>query len=205
MDPKSADVIGGFNRFLDDQRKEPGVVRMMMTHFSTDVEPLTPAIPLYEVPYLTPATYTPGGNTALLDAVAQAVRGADREARPEDRVLCLVITDGEENSSRETTFAEVQAIIHEREARGNWTFAYLGAAPERWSRRTGTGRSSSLPFSDGDPRASFMRASDSTRRYRSSPMRSTRSFFAPDEPPPASQQPPSGQTPSNQATPDRRL
>src|SRR5688572_9962720 len=103
METKSSDVIGGFNRFLTDQKKGPGMARMIVTQFHTEVTPPTPAVPIHEMLPLTHANYTPGGGTALLDAVAQTVGHADREARPDDRVLCLVITDGEENSSRETT------------------------------------------------------------------------------------------------------
>src|SRR5437867_4552427 len=166
MGPKSADVVGGFNRFLDDQKKGPGVARVILTQFNTEVTPPTPAVPIHEVLPLTPSTYTPGGNTALLDAIAQTVGRADAEARHDERILCLIITDGEENSSRETTVEQVKKMIRDREARGNWTFAYLGAAPDRWSAETGTRRLGSLAFDDHDPRRSFLRASESTSRFR---------------------------------------
>ena len=129
MGPKQADVIGGFNRFVTEQRQAPGRARMIITQFNTEVTPPTPAVPVEEVLPLTPDTYTPGGNTALFDAIAQTVGRADAEKRPDERVLCLIITDGEENSSRETTLAHITKIIGEHEARGDWTFAYLGAAP----------------------------------------------------------------------------
>ena len=182
METKQADVIGGFKRFLEDQRKVPGFARMIVTQFNTEVTPPTPAVPIHEMLPLSHDTYTPGGGTALFDAVAQTVSRADAEARPEDRVLCLIITDGEENSSRETTIEQVRTIIREREARGNWTFAYLGAAPDAWIRETGSSRGSSRSFDDDDPGISFMLASESTGRFRSSPLRSTRAFFEPDDP-----------------------
>ena len=180
MGPKQADVIGGFNRFLEDQRKAPGRARMILTQFHTEVTPPTPAVPIEEVVPLTPESYTPGGNTALFDAIAQTVGRADTAKRPDERVLCLIVTDGEENSSRETTLAQVKAIIAEREVRGDWTFAYLGAAPDRWSSETGMGAGSVSMFCVDDPQASFQVASDATRRLRESGQRSTRSFFEPD-------------------------
>jgi hypothetical protein len=182
MGPKQADVIGGFNRFVEDQRKAPGRARMILTQFDTEVTSPTPAVPIEEMLPLTLQTYTPGGNTALFDAIAQTVGRADAEKRPDERVLCLIITDGEENSSRETTLAQVQAIIHEREARGDWTFGYLGAAPDRWTRETGMAAGSSVAFCVAEPQASFRLASEATRRLRASGPPSTRSFFAPDEP-----------------------
>jgi hypothetical protein len=148
MGPKQADVIGGFNRFLEEQRKAPGRARMILTQFSS-----TPrcrrrrrAVPIEEMLPLTPDTYTPGGNTALFDAIAQTVGRADADKRPDERVLCLIITDGEENSSRETTLEQVRRIIGEHEARGDWTFAYLGAAPDRWTKETGMSMSSRRSF-----------------------------------------------------------
>ncbi len=182
MGPKQADVIGGFNRFIEEQRKAPGRARMIITHFNTEVTPPTPAVPVEEVLPLTTATYRPGGNTALFDAIAQTVGRADAEKRPDERVLCLIITDGEENSSQETTLEQVKAVISEREARGDWTFAYLGAAPARWTRETGMAVGSVAAFRIAEPAASFQLASEATLRLRVSRRQSTRSFFVADEP-----------------------
>jgi hypothetical protein len=104
------------------------------------------------------------------------------EKRPNERALCLIITDGEENASRETTLGQVKAVIREREARGDWTFAYLGATPDRWTRDTGMSSASAVAFRIAEPQASFRLASDATRRLRVSRRQSTRSFFAPAEP-----------------------
>jgi uncharacterized protein YegL len=182
MGPKQADVIGGFKQFIEEQRKAPGRARMIVTQFNTEVTRPTPAMPIEEVLPLTRETYTPGGNTALFDAIAQTVGRADAEKRPDERVLCLIITDGEENSSRETTLEQVKTIIGEHEARGNWTFAYLGAAPDRWTKDTGMAAASSVAFSAADAGASFRLASAATRCLRASRQRSTRSFFGQDEP-----------------------
>ena len=182
MESKQADVIGGFNAFVAEQRKTPGRARMIVTQFNTEVTPPTPAVPLEEVLPLSPERYTPGGNTALFDAIAQTVGRADAEKRPDERVLCLIITDGEENSSRETTLVQVKKLITEREARGDWTFAYLGAAPDRWAEESGMSAYSAAKFSDADPRASFRAASAATRRLRMSKQRSSRAFFGPDVP-----------------------
>lgn len=181
MGPRQADVIGGFNQFLQDQRQAPGRARMILTQFNTEVTPPTPAVPIAEVLPLTPATYTPGGNTALFDAIAQTVGRADAEKQPGERVLCLIVTDGEENSSRETTLEQVRTIIREREGRGDWTFAYLGAAPDRWAAETGMSAGSSAAFCLAEPRASFAVASEATRRLRASSRASTRTFFDRDE------------------------
>lgn len=127
MEPKQADVIGGFNRFLDDQRIGPDEARLTLVKFNTNHTVVHSAVPIADATPLTDRSYVPGGNTALLDAVAQAVRLADTAKQTDERVLCLVITDGEENSSRETTKDQVRKIIEERETRGDWTFSISGS------------------------------------------------------------------------------
>ena len=91
------------------------------------------------------------------DAIAQAVRLADAETF--DRAVCLIMTDGEENSSRETTKQQVVEIIKAHEAKGNWSFAYIGENPERWARETGTSVRNTAQYNHGDPQASFVAAS----------------------------------------------
>lgn len=59
-----------------------------------------------------------------------AVDSVDPEAG--GKVLCVVVTDGEENSSKETTAEHLRNMTTEREADG-WTFIYLGANQDAWS------------------------------------------------------------------------
>jgi len=47
------------------------------------------------------------------------------------------MTDGEENSSHETTKDQVKDIITGYEAKGDWTFLYIGENPERWTKEPG--------------------------------------------------------------------
>ncbi len=178
MGVKQADVIGGVNLFLREQQALPDPCRLSLAKFNTEVTVVHAALPIRAVPPLTGRTYVPGGNTALFDAVAQAVRLADREKQADERVLCLIVTDGEENSSRETSGQQVEAIIREREARGDWTFTYLGVAPRQWV-GIGLATGNTSPYQVADPAASFAAMSRSTSRYRSSPERQSRDFYGP--------------------------
>jgi hypothetical protein len=86
MGPKQTDVIGGFNRFIEEQRTVPGRARMIVTQFNSEVTPPTPAVPIEEVLPLTSDTYTPGGNGALRcdrpDRRACRRREATKRTRP---------------------------------------------------------------------------------------------------------------------------
>jgi hypothetical protein len=179
MGAKQADVIGGVNLFLREQQALPDPCRLSLAKFNTEVTVVHAARPIGDVRPLTGQAYVPGGNTALFDAVAQAVRLADRDKRADERVLCLIVTDGEENSSRETSGPQVEAIIREREARGDWTFTYLGVAPGHWV-GLGLAAGNTAGYQVADPAASFAAMSRATYRYRSRPDRQSRDFYAPD-------------------------
>ena len=44
-----------------------------------------------------------------------------------DKTITVIMTDGEENSSREWTLQAIRELIRSKEAAGNWTFVFLGA------------------------------------------------------------------------------
>ncbi len=50
----------------------------------------------------------------------------------DDRYIVITFTDGHENASREWTKEKVAALLKEREALGNWTFAFFGAEIDAW-------------------------------------------------------------------------
>ncbi len=176
MGPKRADVIGGFNTFLSEQKAlTADDLSMVLAKFNTVVTTVHRAAPIADVQPLTPETYTPGGLTALFDAIAQGVRLADGETF--DRAVCLIMTDGEENSSRETTKEQVAAIIKEHESRGNWTFAYIGENPDRWVKEMNISRRSAGQYDHANPAASFDIARRATTAYRHSDAAQSGSFI----------------------------
>lgn len=73
------------------------------------------------------------GGTALNDAIAKKITsfGESLATLPEDErpetVLFAIVTDGEENSSRDFTGAQVKAMIEHQTSKYNWNFVYLGA------------------------------------------------------------------------------
>ena len=85
MGPKQADVLGGFDHFVAEQQRQPGGCRLLLVTFNTEVTVRYPGgpKPLLEVPSLRgrggdrERAYVPGGNTALFDAIAEAVRLSD--------------------------------------------------------------------------------------------------------------------------------
>jgi hypothetical protein len=152
-----SDVIGGYNAYLDGLAG--GDYLITTTLFDTTFQSLCNGVPLACAPRLDARTYSAGGNTALLDAVAhtiQAFEAANPKLDGNDRILLVISTDGEENSSREHTWESVNALIDLRVAGGRWASVYLGAGPaawrqsHRWSNSTQTVNTASTPRGTAD-------------------------------------------------------
>ena len=126
MSTKVQDEIGGFNLYLNELAKESAVeYGFSLTLFDTAVEMRYKSAPLARVAKLDEANYRPSGNTALFDAVGNTVQTVDTSGF--DKVITVIMTNGEENSSREWTMQAVRDLIRNKEAAGNWTFVFLGA------------------------------------------------------------------------------
>lgn len=69
--------------------------------------------------------YSPSGGTPLYDAMGMAISKLNAQTSDADNVLVTVITDGEENSSKEWTLKMVRTMI-EKLKQHNWTFTLIG-------------------------------------------------------------------------------
>ena len=73
-------------------------------------------------------TYHPDSMTPLYDAIGLSVLKlrVDLAGMENTNVLVTILTDGEENASKEFSGQQVKSIIDEQKALG-WTFTYIGA------------------------------------------------------------------------------
>lgn len=76
--------------------------------------------------------YAPNGGTAMNDGIGTAIDRIGKwlsdmpeEERP-SKNLIVIMTDGEENVSREYTLAKVQEMIKHQTEKYDWTFVYMG-------------------------------------------------------------------------------
>lgn len=133
MAGKKNDVIGGFNSFLDEQQKVPGEARMSVVLFNTTVRRIHASVPIKDVMPLSGQIYRTSGCTALLDAVGSTIRLVEDEvaARPADqqpdKIVLVIATDGEENSSKEYKLDQLRQMIEERQNSRRWEFIFMGA------------------------------------------------------------------------------
>jgi hypothetical protein len=130
MESIKSDTEGGFNAFVEDQRKQPGEARVTLAQFDTDYEVVYSNRPIGDVGRL---ELRPRGMTALYDSLGRLITdvGAELNATPEPdrpgKVIVLVMTDGHENSSREWTHRAVRKAIGRQEHVYSWEFIFLGA------------------------------------------------------------------------------
>ena len=134
MGPLRNDTIGGINTFLADQKKlTEGKTVLTMIQFSTSSEVTINKSDIILVDPLGLEDYVTGGGTALLDAVGDAIDKAGkrfrsmREAQRPSKVLFVIITDGEENSSTRFSLDQIKNMITEQQDSYKWQFVFLGA------------------------------------------------------------------------------
>ena len=128
------ETISGFNYFLKEQKAAGDNASLTLVQFdseSTDV--VHESRPVRDVPELNQDTYQPRGSTPLLDALGQTIISTGKtlaaipEAKRPDKVVFVVITDGEENASHQFTKTRVKEMIDHQTGKYNWQFVYLGA------------------------------------------------------------------------------
>lgn len=117
------DAIGGFNSFLEQQKRLPGKATFTLIEFNQDTVIKYNGVNISEVKPYTLETYIPMGSTALYDAIGLGVGEAAR--RGENRkVIVAILTDGHENSSKEVNRQQVGDMI-EKYTKNGWVFMFL--------------------------------------------------------------------------------
>ena len=125
------DVIGGFKKVINEQKMNNiGTCAVSLYEFDqnvikhfvgTDINLVNENL-----------EYSPGGSTAMNDAIGTAVTEIGKwlsdmpeEERP-SKNLIVIMTDGEENSSKEYSLQQVKDMIKEQIEKYSWEFIYLG-------------------------------------------------------------------------------
>jgi hypothetical protein len=123
------DMIGGMQALLADQAAQPGMLTVDVVTFDDVVE--------WQHSFADPQDVVlelvPRGMTALYDALGGAIGqfGHNLAELPEHArpgvVTVVVVTDGEENASREWTAEAVRDAVKLQQDTYNWDFVFLGA------------------------------------------------------------------------------
>lgn len=127
------DTIGGYNSMLEKQKAVEGECHITTVLFDNNYELLHDRIDIRAVSPITEKEYQVGGSTALLDAIGMTIHkiGNAQKHTTDDyraeKVMFVIITDGEENSSREYSAEKIKAQIERQKKNYGWEFIFLGA------------------------------------------------------------------------------
>lgn len=107
---------------------------------------------------------SPRGMTPLFDSIARIVALADGDAP--QRAVIVIMTDGEENSSREVTKDGARAALDRARARG-WEVVFLGAEFGKFADAESVGviRSKAMAVSAGSMDLSMRKLASKSRKY----------------------------------------
>lgn len=131
MQSIKADMEGALANLLTEQKQFDDVV-VSFYYFNSpgNYHEVFVAKPINDVDNI---VFNPEGMTALIDAwcitidkTGKRLAKMNEKDRP-SKVLFVVITDGEENSSKEFTKKQLEERIKKQEEQYNWKFQYLGA------------------------------------------------------------------------------
>lgn len=170
------DVIGGFNRFLDEQQRAADEATFTLVQFDSQdpYEVVQATVPIRQANPLTADTFVPRASTPLYDAMGRGINdlaaqlAALGDAAPA-KVVFVVVTDGAENASHEFTRSMVMDMIVAKRKAG-WQFVFLSADLEAFEEAgaMGVAVASRLHFMKSGHRTqdAFASVSDKISAYR---------------------------------------
>lgn len=127
------DTIGGFNAMLAKQKEVEGRCYLTTVLFDNGYKLLHDRIDINAISPISNKEYQVGGNTALLDAIGRTIhkivnvqKQTDAAYRAE-QVMFVIITDGQENASREFQLPQIKKMIELQQSKHKWEFVFLGA------------------------------------------------------------------------------
>ena len=123
-------ALSGLNETLQTIRKaqekypEQEQLISIVPFESFNIRLLRDKVSIKDVEDLKENEYNPGGSTPLYDAIGFGISSIRKEVTDNDSVLVTIITDGEENSSREYSGKAIAELIDELKQKG-WLFTYI--------------------------------------------------------------------------------
>lgn len=118
------DSIGGFNAFLAAQKEIKSPANISVVLFDDKYQVLYDDVDIQEAKSLDRKSYSLGGMTAMNDAIGKALNKVLAK-NPEKAIICI-LTDGQENASKEYTTAQTKQLIERAQGKG-WQVIFLAA------------------------------------------------------------------------------
>lgn len=167
-------TISGFNELvqtiqgLEKQYPEQKHYISLVTFNGLGIKTHLDKQPVSSLSQINEKTYQPNSMTPLYDAMGIHILKlrVDLAGMENVNVLVTILTDGEENASREFSGAQVKKIIEEQKSQG-WTFTYIGANQDVEKVAAPISITNIMKFNanEADVKAMFAREKASRSRY----------------------------------------
>lgn len=181
-------VIEGFNDFMARQREQKEKCTVSLVQFDSEdpYEVIAHMRAPKHIDNLTHETYQPRSMTPLYDALGKSIHKLGKtlfemkESERPEGVVVLVITDGEENSSKEYKRDKVLEMIKHQQEHYKWNFVFMASNLTALDQAQSVGilRGQTLAFDQDDEGVSnaFAAAADNVVSYRTSNLAETLNF-----------------------------
>jgi uncharacterized protein YegL len=123
------DTVGSVKSFIEQQKQVEGEANLtLITFSSSELYNVEFSCDIKKCPEL---EYSINGGTALLDAIGKTIEDTIKridglKIKP-DKVILAILTDGEENQSKEYKLEAIKKMIETQESKEKWEVIYLGA------------------------------------------------------------------------------
>jgi len=181
-------TIDAVNNYVNELNGGNFKGRLSLTLFDSDgIDLLWDAVKFKECPKLDRETYIPRSWTPLYDAVGRTVRDLDSENTDNyDGVVLVIVTDGQENYSKEFTKGAIKQLLDDKQKNDEWLVLYLGANQDSFAEggAIGTSINTTMDYQPDSAVAAMASASNATMRYGSAENRTmglTNATFTADE------------------------
>jgi len=166
------DTIGAFNAYLEGLNGDGAPIDFTLVQFdSMSIDKIYVQVPVAKVERLTRDTYQPRATTPLIDAAYKTITAVEASliGAPETKVVVCIQTDGQENSSTEHSWNELNALIKEKVGRG-WQFNFMGVGIDAYDQgaRMGIPPARTMAYDHRDRQAThaaFEASAENARRY----------------------------------------
>jgi len=177
MSTKKKETITSFNEYIKTLKKDKkSKYKFSLTKFSNQAIVVYNDMNIENVPELTNKTYEPDGFTALYDAIGITASKISNDAK--DKILFVILTDGEENSSKEYATDSIKKLIEDKQKK-NWTFTFMGCDIDAYatSSKFGILKGNTISFTSDNIRYNMMSLGRSTKQFAAGRQSATREFF----------------------------
>lgn len=184
MGIRKQETISAFNEYVNSLKKLKVNVSISLTKFNSEkVEIVYADKALKDIQLLDDKTYQPDCLTPLYDAVGKTINTIEKKEIKNKSVLVVIITDGQENASKEYKQKQIFDMITDKQKKYGWTFIFMGVDQDAWaaSQTIGVLYANTLSVDKNNIKGAMRYTAGATRSYASSKQRaggmSSTSFF----------------------------